>query len=154
DLVPPDLLGQLGRAKIQITNFHAFKARKVIEANKLTEEILATDFEETPAQMVNRVCRELGNKRNIVVIIDEAQHCYRRKPNDEANTLKVEDRAEAEKRNEEARDWLSGLETVRDKIGIRAIYDLSATPFSLRGSGYREGTLFPWVVSDFSLLDA
>ena len=34
------------------------------------------------------------------------------------------------------------------------VYDLSATPFFLRGSGYSEGTLFPWVVSDFSLIDA
>ncbi len=37
---------------------------------------------------------------------------------------------------------------------MRAVYDLSATPFFLRGSGYSEGTLFPWVVSDFSLMDA
>src|SRR5437870_6387021 len=36
----------------------------------------------------------------------------------------------------------------------QAIYDLSATPFFLRGSGWPEGTLFPWVVSDFSLIDA
>jgi type III restriction enzyme len=38
--------------------------------------------------------------------------------------------------------------------GLRAVYDLSATPFFLLGSGFREGTLFPWVVSDFSLMDA
>jgi type III restriction enzyme len=31
---------------------------------------------------------------------------------------------------------------------------LSATPFFLRGSGYAEGTLFPWTMSDFSLMDA
>jgi len=68
DLVPPDLIGQLGRAKILITNFHAFKIRKLIETNKLTKEILGTDFDESPAQMVNRVCRELGSKKNIVVI--------------------------------------------------------------------------------------
>ena len=37
---------------------------------------------------------------------------------------------------------------------MRAVYDLSATPFFLRGSGYAEGTLFPWTVSDFSLMDA
>ena len=104
--------------------------------------------------MVNRVCRELGSKRNIVVINDEAHHCYRRKPDGEAETLKGEERTEAEKRNEEARVWISGLEAVRDKIGIRGVYDLSATPFFLRGSGYPEGTLFPWVVSDFSLIDA
>ena len=104
DLVPPDLLGQLGRAKILITNFHAFKTRKLLEANKLTKQILGTDFDETPAQMVNRVCRELGSKRNVIVINDEAHHCYRRKPDDEAEALKGEDRTEAEKRNEEARD--------------------------------------------------
>ena len=77
-----------------------------------------------------------------------------RKPDGEAETLKGEDRTEAEKRNEEARVWISGLKAVRDKIGIRGFYDLSATPFFLRGSGYREGDLFPWVVSDFSLIDA
>jgi len=32
--------------------------------------------------------------------------------------------------------------------------DLSATPFFLRGSGYPEGALFPWAMSDFSLMDA
>jgi type III restriction enzyme len=159
DLVPPDLTEQLGRAKILITNFHAFKARKLNEANKVTQRILGNDFVETPAQMVNRVCRELGSKRNVVVINDEAHHCYRRKPDGETEPLKGEDRVEAEKRNEEARVWISGLEAVKGKpgdraIGVRAIYDLSATPFFLRGSGYREGTLFPWVVSDFSLIDA
>ena len=50
--------------------------------------------------------------------------------------------------------WLSGLEAVKNKIGVKAVYDLSATPFFLQGSGYPEGTLFPWVVSDFSLIDA
>jgi hypothetical protein len=43
---------------------------------------------------------------------------------------------------------------VKNKIGVRAIYELSATPFVLRGSGYSEGTLFLWVVSDFSLIEA
>ena len=55
---------------------------------------------------------------------------------------------------EAARLWIAGLEAVKRKLGITALYDLSATPFFLRGSGYREGTLFPWTVSDFSLMDA
>jgi len=104
--------------------------------------------------MVRRVCRELGNKKNIVVINDEAHHCYRRRAVEEDIKLIGDERKEAEKREEEARVWISGLEAVKRKIGIRAIYDLSATPFFLRGSGYPEGTLFPWVVSDFSLIDA
>ena len=63
-------------------------------------------------------------------------------------------RKEAEKNNEAARLWISGLETVNRKLGIPRVIDLSATPFFLRGSGYAEGTLFPWTMSDFSLMDA
>jgi type III restriction enzyme len=43
---------------------------------------------------------------------------------------------------------------VQRKLGLNRIVDLSATPFFLRGSGYAEGTLFPWTMSDFSLMDA
>ena len=158
DIVPADLMPQLHQAKIVITNFHAFLRREKVQAGKLTKEILAqgedSAFTETPAEMVRRVCRELGNKQNLVVINDEAHHCYRRKPDGQDEELSGEERREAEKRAEEARVWISGLEAVKDKLGLRAIYDLSATPFFLRGSGYSEGTLFPWVVSDFSLIDA
>jgi type III restriction enzyme len=159
DLVPPDLLGELGKAKVVITNFHALKPREHTPAGRLTKAILKQNdtsaFTETPDQMVRRVCRDLGNKRNIVVLNDEAHHCYRRKPADEdEEKLTAEEKREAEKRDEEARVWISGLEAVKAKLGIRALYDLSATPFFLRGSGYPEGTLFPWVVSDFSLIDA
>jgi type III restriction enzyme len=158
DLLPPDLMDELGRAKILITNFHAFKFREKSGAGKLTKSILgkgnANPFTETPDQMVRRVCRELGNKKNIIVINDEAHHCYRRKPDDEEVKLKGDERKEAEKREEEARVWITGLESVKAKIGLKVIYDLSATPFFLRGSGYSEGTLFPWVVSDFSLIDS
>ena len=40
------------------------------------------------------------------------------------------------------------------RLGISRVFDLSATPFFLRGSGYAEGTLFPWTMCDFSLMDA
>ena len=104
--------------------------------------------------MVRRVCRDLGNKKNIIILSDEAHHCYRRKPDGEEESLSGDDRLEARQREEDARVWISGIEAVKAKIGVKAIYDLSATPFFLRGSGYSEGTLFPWVVSDFSLIDA
>ena len=104
--------------------------------------------------MVRRACRELSTKKNIIVLNDEAHHCYRRKPEGEDETLTGDDRIEAKQRDEEARVWISGIEAMQAKIGVKAIYDLSATPFFLRGSGYPEGTLFPWVISDFSLIDA
>jgi type III restriction enzyme len=161
DIVPAQSMDELGQAKILITNFHAFQLREKVAAGKITKSILAngqpSPFTETPDQMVRRVCRELSTKKNIVVINDEAHHCYRRKPDApdvEDEPLTGDERIEAKQRDEEARVWISGIEAVKSKIGVKAIYDLSATPFFLRGSGYNEGTLFPWVVSDFSLIDA
>jgi len=158
DLIPLEKLTDLGQAKIVITNFHAFLPREKGDASRLAKSILNKgsrgELAESPAQVVRRVCRELGSKRNIIVINDEAHHCYRRPATEEHLKLSAEERHEAEKRDSEARVWISGLEWVRAKVGVRVVYDLSATPFFLRGSGYPEGTLFPWVVSDFSLIDA
>ena len=158
DIVPAQLHDQLGQAKIVITNYHAFQLRERVAAGKITKSILAegqpSPFTESPDQMVRRVCRELRTKKNIIVLNDEAHHCYRRRPDSQDEKLKGDDRVEARQRNEEARVWISGLEAVKAKIGVKAIYDLSATPFFLRGSGWPEATLFPWVVSDFSLIDA
>ncbi len=158
DILPPGLLTELGKAKIVITNFHAFRLRETVKAGKLTKTILSHDnngaFTESPDQMVRRVCRDLNRKKNIIVLNDEAHHCYHRKPDDSGEKLTGDERREAENREEDARIWISGLEAVKEKIGVKVVYDLSATPFFLRGSGYREAMLFPWVVSDFSLIDA
>ena len=160
DILSSDMLDQLGTAKIHVINFHAFLLHEKIAAGKVSKAALAgrdgnlEAFRERPDEMARRVCRELGNKKNIVVINDEAHHCYRRKPDGEAVKLTGDERKEAELRDKYARVWISGLEAVKNKIGVKVIYDLSATPFFLRGSGYPEGILFPWVVSDFSLVDA
>ena len=121
DIVPSHQLDQLQQAKIVLTNYHAFQLREKQTVNKTSRSILRPDgnspFTETPAQMVNRVCRELGNKRGIIVLNDEAHHCYRRKPADleEDEPLVGDDRKEAEKRNEEARVWITGLEAIKQK---------------------------------------
>jgi type III restriction enzyme len=158
DVVPETLRAQLAHAKIIVTNYHAFMPREKVAVGKLTKLVLGNArtgaFTESPEEVVRRVCRGLGNKKGIVVMNDEAHHCYRSKPIAEGEKLVGDERKEAEKREEEARVWITGLESVKRKIGLRVVYDLSATPFFLKGSGYREGTLFPWVVSDFSLIDA
>jgi len=154
DLVPVQLFGELLQAQIHITNFHAFQLRDKLKTGKLNRALLKTDGLESPEEMVKRVCRSLGNKKNIIVLNDEAHHCYRRKPEGPDDVLSAEEKSEIKTREEEAKIWITGLEAVKRKIGIRGIYDLSATPFFLKGSGYPEGTLFPWVVSDFSLIDA
>jgi len=162
ELVPTDMLRHLDQARIVITNYHAFMLRERIPLSKGGRSLLQGRGEElktleTEGQMLQRVMPGLMGVKNkrIMVINDEAHHCYREKPTpeDEAK-LKGDERKEAEKNNEAARVWITGLETVGRRIGISRVMDLSATPFFLRGSGYAEGTLFPWTMSDFSLMDA
>ncbi len=156
NLMPRADYEDLCHAKIMITNYHAFQPRKKEELSRMGEKVLgesAKNFRETPAEMVARVCRGLGRKKNIIVLNDEAHHCYR---------PKTEQKSESTA--DETRLWINGLEAVNAKIGIKQVYDLSATPFFLKGSGYstttstgkklNEGVLFPWVVSDFALIDA
>jgi type III restriction enzyme len=161
ELVPNDLLVDVSHAKIVITNFHSFKLRERIELSKGGRSLLQGRGEElqtleTEGQMLQRVVPDLMGMKNILVLNDEAHHCYREKPGAKADDedLKGDDRKEAEKNSEAARLWISGLETVTRKLGVTQIVDLSATPFFLSGSGYAEGTLFPWTMCDFSLMDA
>jgi len=67
--------------------------------------------------------------------------------------LTGDERKEAEKNNEAARLWISGWEAVNRNLRLDRVVDLSAAPLFLRGSGYTEGTLFPWTMKDFSLMD-
>lgn len=163
-LVPPDMLDGLQRAKIVITNYHAFKLRERLSLSKGSRQFLqgrgpALDTLETEGQMIQRVMPDLMGIKNILVLNDEAHHCYREKPQPEQDgfteeDLKGDEKKQAKKDNEAARLWISGLEMAQKKMGLNRVIDLSATPFFLKGSGYMEGTIFPWVVSDFSLMDA
>ena len=160
ELVPSDMLPDLEKAKIVITNYHAFKRRERLPLSKGGRSLLQGRGEslktlETEGQMLQRVMPELMGVKKVLVLNDEAHHCYREKPGQkEEGTLKGDDRKEAEKNREAARLWISGLEIVGKKLGINRVIDLSATPFFLRGSGYVEGTLFHWTMNDFSLMDA
>lgn len=160
ELVPTDMMADLTRAKIVITNYHAFKLREEVELSKGTRSLLQghgapLNTLESEGKMLQRVMPDLMGMKNIMVINDEAHHCYRERPNSDVDDdLKGDDRKEAEENREAARLWISGLEAAKRKLGVNQVVDLSATPFFLRGSGYQEGTLFPWTMSDFSLMDA
>lgn len=160
-IVPPEMLGDLRRARVVVSNYHAFQLRETTPIKPEARKIL-TDrgeepkrFLETEGQMIQRIASKLMGLKRIVVINDEAHHCYREKPGDsQERKIDTEEKDEATKNNEAARVWITGIEAISRKLGVQAIFDLSATPFFLRGSGYPEGTLFPWVVSDFTLMDA
>jgi type III restriction enzyme len=160
ELIPGDMIGDLERAKIVITNYHAFKQRERMELSKGGRSLLQGRGEElntleTEGQMLQRVMPDLMGLKNIMVINDEAHHCYREKSEeDDVSVLKGDEKKEAQKNSEAARLWISGIEAVNRKLGVTRVIDLSATPFFLSGSGYAEGTLFPWTMCDFSLMDA
>ncbi len=157
EIVPEDMLLDMGRAKIVITNYHAFKKKDEVSLNKVQQAALRTKPKpESDGAMIRRVAGELMGLKNIVVLNDEAHHCYRERPltEEEQKALKGDELAAAKEANEAARLWISGIEAVKRELGVSMVYDLSATPFFLRGSGYREGSLFGWVMSDFSLMDA
>lgn len=168
ELVPPHMLGDMRKAVVLITNFHAFIPRKKLDLSRPAQALISGWQNrrlyniESDAEIIQRVMPEFTRDKNLVVFNDEAHHCYcgNYKPdlNSEFGNLKGPDKAEAKKeareRNEAAHVWHRGLEKLRERLGIRRIYDMSATPFFLAGSGYAEGTIFPWTMSDFSLMDA
>ena len=163
EMVPPDMLPEIRRAEIVITNYHAFQHRETMSLPKVARSFLQgnapepLDTVETDLDMLKRACGKLLNYDRVNVINDEAHHCYRHKVGADAEgPLTGDDKKEAAENEEAARLWINGIEALSRHLskGVRAVYDLSATPFFLRGSGYDEGLLFPWVVSDFSLMDA
>lgn len=157
EIVSPQDFDLLQQANVFITNFHQLEQRQnsrfqvgtIMKAAGLLKD---EAVKESPNAMVSRVFKSILNKSRILVINDEAHHCYREKPTEEKIT--GEDRKEADENNKAARVWLSGIEALSKKISINAVIDLSATPYFLRGSGYQEGTMFPWAIYDFSLIDA
>jgi type III restriction enzyme len=85
ELIPADMLPDLARAKIVITNYHAFKRRERLELAKGTRALLkgrgpGPDTLESEGQMLQRVMPELMGFKNLVVLNDEAHHCYRESP--------------------------------------------------------------------------
>ena len=162
-LVPNDLRNLLDDAAIVITNYHTFLPKLAKEfggVSKNTRRILTGGeddgrFHESDEDVVDRIMRDLSSrgKGEVIVINDEAHHCYQDKLLDFSTGASQPNRDDKE-RNEHARVWFRGIEAVAERVGVKAVYDLSATPFYLSGSGYHEGFIFPWVVSDFSLMDA
>jgi len=103
ELVPTDMLPDLERAKIVITNYHAFKPRERVKLAKGGRSLLQGRGEElktleTEGQMLQRVMPDLMGMKNVMVINDEAHHCYREKPVEQDDVaLKGDDKKEAKK---------------------------------------------------------
>ena len=150
ELVPQDMLPDLRRAAIVITNYHAFLRRERLPLSKGGRAVLqghgpALQTLETEGQMLRRVMPELMSMKRILAFNDEGHHCYRERLDEaaEEGDLKGEERDEAKRNQEAARVWISGLEAVNAKLGLSGCATfLSATgQVGLFSSGLRPGPL-------------
>jgi type III restriction enzyme len=147
DLMTRGMIERLQQGRFQITNWHLFQPRDDRRSKSVVQR-----GPESDTAFCRRVLKELGNKQNILVINDEAHHAYRPAPLSEE--LREQLSEEEIDEREEATLWVSGLDRIHAARGINFCADFSATPFYIKGSGYPEGEPFPWIVSDFGLVDA
>lgn len=156
-LLPPAYRVALGElaSRLIVTNYHEFLPR-VLSGNKRTpfdgklgENGHKVESREDDNLVLRRVLGGFKPGRRLLVINDEAHHCYLPRAKGKDTEL---DNSETE--NERAAVWFSGLRAIAQRFKLRAVYDLSATPYYLSGSGYPAYSLFPWTVSDFGLIEA
>jgi type III restriction enzyme len=149
DLVPSQLRPLINQGKILVTNWHQFAPESPHSEGGKSYAVV-NKGEESPEAFALRILGDLHGRTPIMVFNDEAHHAYRPAPVEEGSNLTAAEKAE----REEATVWITGLDKINQACRISFCVDLSATPFYLQGSGYIEGSPFPWLVSDFGLVDA
>ena len=152
DLVPTQMRHFLQNGKVLVTNWHQF-APESEHAEGGKSYPIVNKGEESADAFSRRVLGELYERGPVMVLNDEGHHAYRPRAVEPAD-LTSDEKREAKEQNEEATVWVQGLDRINSSVGVKFCVDLSATPFYIRGSGYSEGEPFPWLVSDFSLVDA
>jgi len=149
DLVPSSLRTELSKGNVLVTNWHLFNESSETE-NVGGLPIVQLGPESEDAFAKNRLHDLVEDDEPLMVMNDEGHHAYRPAPVPEDSKLSAEAKAD----REEATVWVTGIDKVNAACGVAFCLDLSATPFYIGGSGYPEGSPFPWIVSDFSLVDA
>ena len=147
ELIPTKLRPLLNSGKVLVTNWHQFTPESPHSEGGQTYAVIDKG-KETPDAFTKRVLDELYDRGPIMVLNDEGHHAYRPAPTNEKLS------SDAKKERQEATVWVSGLDTFNQACGVKFCVDLSATPFYIQGSGHPEGSPFPWLVSDFGLVDA
>lgn len=151
-LTQDDLERQVAAGLLTVLEEHRDK-----KGNLQKVSVESVRYVESDTSLVNRVLgREVGGKQNILVMNDEAHHAYRIKreeKDDEEEDLFGEEE-QADVFFKEATVWVDGLDRIQKLRGINFCVDLSATPYFLGRVGQETNRPFPWVVSDFGLIDA
>jgi type III restriction enzyme len=120
-------------------------------------KIESTRYVESDTALIARVLgREIGGKQNILVLNDEAHHAYRilQERPEGWDQMDEDEQEDWLADRDEATVWVDGLDKINKHRGINFCVDLSATPYFLSRIGQEQNKPFPWIVSDFSLIDA
>jgi type III restriction enzyme len=151
DIIPPEYREDF-RPTVLIRNWHAIPLTDRRD-DWIPEQDLVGEGRFVPASVLTAmqgrrsrdagapIRRHLGGWRDLVIINDEAHHVY-----GEKRTAKAEDSGYIK--------WSRIIEEIGAIASISLVVDLSATPWYGSGSPKPEGTLFEWLVSDFSVYDA
>lgn len=164
NLLPQDMRPGLARMKVTVVNWHKFLPKEDIDFEgvgsktpKINERKLVgydDESEESPEQIFDRVLKRhsRSNGRRLVVINDEAHHCYY-KGNGQVGGKPI-------KQNR----WMEAVLNLKEWKKLPAVQciDLTATPHFINpketesplGMPLNEGTPMPWIVSRFDLDDA
>lgn len=148
DLVPASLRPELAKGRVRVNNWHVFSPEA--EDIRVGGVAVGRLGPETADSFARSRLAELWDDEPILVLNDEGHHAYRPAPVAEGEAMTAAEKAD----REEATVWVSGLDKINAACGVAFCVDLSATPFYIGGSGYPEGSPFPWIVSDFALVDA
>ena len=137
ELVPKDMLRDLERAKIVITNYHAFLRRETLELSKggprpapgtgtgpANEGDRGADAAAGHARPDGHEAHPGLERRGAPLLPREAGPGRTTKARSRATTARRPSR-----NREAARVWIAGLEAVQRKLGLQRVIDLSATPF-------------------------
>lgn len=172
DLVPRKFRDELAAtSSVMIANWHRLvlkastgglpegESSKVVKAGVVDEKTGVPGTDESPEAWIERVIKDLkgsgASSRSHgkwLIFNDEAHHAYRR--GDVKETSLIGDANIEREFGRQATVWIEGLDRINALRGITMCVDMSATPFYLQCSGNEVGKPFPWIVSDFGLLDA
>ena len=150
-IVPSRLRPLLRSDRVLVTNWHAFAPESPHNEGGKNYAVV-NKGEESPEAFSARLLGDMAEDGPILVLNDEGHHCYRPKP--PAEPLAGDEAKAAKDDREAATVWISGLDRINRGPGVKFCVDLSATPFFIPGSGHPEWSPFPWLVSDFGLVDA
>ncbi len=147
-------------ARLAIANYHQFEPR-TLQGNKrgafdgkIGADGKKQEEYEDYAQVFKRLLSGFRPGGRLLVLNDEAHHCYLPQPTPGKKQKLADGDEGGADENARAAVWFSGLRELAQRYQLTTVYDLSATPYYLQGSGYKAYTLFPWIVTDFGLVEA